>query len=158
MLINISEIKSSDCPGVMLIVEFTWSCRTGWTLNADGLRCNDINECQDVSLPSSFTYACNVGFSGIGTTCSDDNEYDNAKACQANAACSKKLPSLSERQRIKRLRLIPGTQRRWWMCHRFDWKHFDRKHFCWVERRKERVALAVLTGNNIHSKHKNLYQ
>ena len=118
----------------MLIVRFTWSYRTGWTLNADDLRCNDINECQDVCLPSSFTDACNVGLSGIEPACSGDNEYDNAKACPDNAACSKNLPPLSERQREIWLRVIPETQRKWWILRLWRRPRWDRQQ--WQERER----------------------
>ena len=79
---------------------FTCSCPDGFTLNADGLGCTDVNECEDggghncdanagcTNIDGSFECACNGGFSGSGTECEDNNECDLPDACPANAACT----------------------------------------------------------------------
>ncbi len=59
-----------------------------------------VNECTDgtnncdanaacTNTPNSFTCACNVGYSGDGVTCTDDDECtDGTNNCNANATCT----------------------------------------------------------------------
>ena len=59
----------------------------GFTLNADGRTCDDINECdnanggcaQTCANNDSFACSCNAGFTNADNrTCDDVNECDNA--------------------------------------------------------------------------------
>ena len=73
------------------------SCNAGFSLNADGLTCDDINECDNanggcaqncVNNDGGFVCSCNAGFSlnADGLTCDDINECDTANGAAPKTA------------------------------------------------------------------------
>ncbi|KAI8488057.1 carbohydrate binding [Branchiostoma belcheri] len=76
---------------------FLCSCQHGYTLNRDGLTCDDVNECEVspgicgrkaecVNLNGTFDCKCSPGFS-MGAGCEDVDECSGEHSCDENAFC-----------------------------------------------------------------------
>ncbi|KAI8510793.1 hypothetical protein Bbelb_117090 [Branchiostoma belcheri] len=77
---------------------FLCSCQHGYTLNRDGLACDDVNECEVspgicggrdvgcVNLNGSFDCKCLPGFR-MGAGCEDVDECSGRHTCPENAFC-----------------------------------------------------------------------
>ena len=88
------EQTCTNSPG-----SFACSCGAGYSLNGDGLTCDDVNECADAGLNDcastgatctntvgSYSCSCDSGFTGDGTVCTNIDDCAS-NPCQNNGTC-----------------------------------------------------------------------